>query len=152
MWRLEISLAICFMLRLPKLMYYQPVCKESSPWIKLSGFDGGIGVNLSAADKTVPFVGRNTGVDVSLVVDINLYTTFENSFHLSSWTIAMKCQGHCYNAAVLSGGVARRSNFRHRRKDCGSMSITLEKRCIIRYALSNTRPKQSISALLQYCT
>ena len=100
---------------------------ESSPWIKGSGFDGGIGVNLSAADRTVPLVGRNTGVDVSLVVDINVYTTFENSFHLSSWTIAMKCQGHCYNAAVLWGGVARQSNFKHTGKDCCSMGITLEK-------------------------
>ena len=100
---------------------------ESSPWIYGSEFDDDIGVNLSAAHRrSVPVVDRNTDVDVSLVVDINLYTAFENSFHLCSWTIAMKCQGHYYNGAVLLGGVARRSNFRHTGKDC-YMGITLEK-------------------------
>ena len=42
-------------------------------------------IESTAADRRdVSFVGRNTDFDVSLVVDINLYTAFENSVHLSS--------------------------------------------------------------------
>ena len=37
-------------------------------------------IESTAADRRdVSFVGRNTDFDVSLVVDINLYTAFENS-------------------------------------------------------------------------
>ena len=71
---------------------------------------------------------------ISLVVDIHLYTAFENSLHFCSWPIAMKCQGQCCNAVLLRG-VAARSNFRHTGKEWFNMDINLEKGLSLGYAL-----------------
>ena len=101
------------------LMYYQHVCRKFA-------LNLGVGIwwwysdqSIRCWQKICSVCWPDTGVSVSLVVNINLYIAFENNLHLSSWTIAMKCQ--CYNASVLSGGVARRSNLRHAGTNCCSM-------------------------------